>query len=131
MKRSSILAFVLSCGVWVFSQAAWGQTYGGSAQTSSDQSQTSVQGCLAGSSGNYTLTDKSGTTYQLAGDTSKLSEHVGHTVEVKGTKSASSPTSSGPTSTGPGSTSKAGSMNQSTLNVSSVNHVSETCGAAK
>jgi hypothetical protein len=130
MKRILISCFVLTCGMWVFSQAAWGQTYGGgSSQT--DQSQTTVKGCLVGSSGDYTLTDKSGNTYQLAGDTSKLSEHVGHAVEVKGSKSSSSPTSSNPAATGPGSTSKAGSMNQSTLNVSSVKRISDTCSPAK
>src|SRR5262249_42188599 len=54
-----------------------------------DTSQTaaggqSVEGCVSGSAGNYTLTDASGKTYQLAGDTSKLADHVGHQVRVTG-----------------------------------------------
>src|SRR2546428_13291904 len=51
--------------------------------------QTSVEGCLQGSNGNFILTDNSGTTYQLQGDTSKLNEHVGHEVRITGTTSAS------------------------------------------
>lgn len=43
-----------------------------------------VKGCLSESDGNFTLTDAHGTPYQLVGDTSKLSEHVGHEVKVTG-----------------------------------------------
>ncbi|HEY6308875.1 MAG TPA: DUF5818 domain-containing protein [Candidatus Angelobacter sp.] len=44
-----------------------------------------IEGCIAGSAGSYTLTDSSGKTYQLAGDTAGLSDHVGHDVKVSGT----------------------------------------------
>jgi hypothetical protein len=44
-----------------------------------------VEGCVGGAAGAYTLTDASGKTYQLAGDTSKLADHVGHQVQVSGT----------------------------------------------
>src|SRR5215813_1536771 len=59
--------------------------------TAPDTSQTSnsgssIEGCLAGSSGNYTLTDSTGKSYQLAGDTSKLTEHVGHQVRLTGSE---------------------------------------------
>src|SRR4051794_265707 len=47
----------------------------------SSTNQTTVQGCLNGSAGGFTLTDNSGTAYQLAGDTAKLTDHVGHQVE--------------------------------------------------
>jgi hypothetical protein len=53
-----------------------------------------VEGCLQGSNGNFALSDKSGTTYQLSGDTSKLSKHVGHEVQITGSTSASSAASS-------------------------------------
>jgi hypothetical protein len=82
---------------------------------------TSVEGCLSGSSGNYTLTDKNGSTYQLTGDTAKLSEHVGHEVKVTGNTSAASATPSDGTATG------TASGNSQTLEVSSVKHVSKTC----
>src|SRR5262249_28814777 len=45
-------------------------------------------GCLGGSAPNYTLTDKTGTTYKLNmpanADISKLASHVGEPVQVKG-----------------------------------------------
>ena len=134
MKRGLTLALMLSCGMWVVSQSQPSgssgspQTSGGYGQSGSDQSQSRIEGCLAGSSGNYTLTDnKTGTTYQLSGDTSKLSEHVNESVEISGTKgtgssgSASSGSTSGSTS---GGTSSGG---QQTFNVTSVKKISSSC----
>jgi hypothetical protein len=40
---------------------------------------------LSSSNGNYILTDNKGNTHQLTGETSKLSAHVGHEVQIKGT----------------------------------------------
>lgn len=83
--------------------------------------QTTVEGCLSGSSGNFTLTDKNGMTYQLTGDSAKLSEHVGHEVKVTGTAS------SGGGATGGASASSTGAGAGSTLQVSSLKHISKTC----
>lgn len=105
-------------------------------QTSSDSS-TSIEGCLSGSAGNWTLTDQSGKTWQLAGDTSKLSDHVGHQVRLMGSDNSSSasgsssPSSSNPSSgagaTGAGST----SGTQSTFTVNKVKMISSTCSTSK
>lgn len=92
----------------------------GSGQMGSNPSHMTVQGCLNGSSGNYTLTDKNGMTYQLTGDTAKLSEHVGHEVKVTGTSSAGSASATGGSAAG-------SSGNSQTLEVSSVKHISKTC----
>jgi hypothetical protein len=89
--------------------------------------QKTVTGCLSASSGSYTLTDKHGMTYQLTGDTAKLSEHVGHEVKITGSaNSAASAASGGAAATGatPG-----GAGTEKTLEVSSVKHVSKTCQA--
>jgi len=51
------------------------------APLASDQDK-SVEGCIGRESGSYTLTDASGYTWPLIGDTSGLADHVGHTVEV-------------------------------------------------
>jgi hypothetical protein len=106
-------------------------------QTSTD-SANSIEGCLSGSAGNWTLTDQSGKTWQLSGDTSKLSDHVGHQVRVSGadnSASGSSPSSgssgaasatnpsSGAGATGAGSS----SGSQSTFNVKKVKMISSTC----
>ena len=43
-----------------------------------------IQGCITSVAGGYTLTDNSGKTYQLAGDTSKLANENGHYDQVSG-----------------------------------------------
>ena len=92
------------------SPSSAGQTAG---QASS--SHTTVEGCLSGADGKYTLTDKTGTSYQLTGDTAKLADHVGHEVKITG-------------SAGSGSAASAGSAaGGQSLDVSSVKMVSKTC----
>ena len=98
-------------------------------QTTSD-SGSSIEGCLNGSAGNWTLTDQSGKTYQLAGDTSKLSDHVGHQVRITGTDNSSSASSSGSTgSSASSSATGAGSSSgsQPTFTVQKVKMISSTC----
>lgn len=46
----------------------------------------SVEGCIGGSSGSFTLTDTVGKTWQLTGETTGLGDHVGHTVEAWGSQ---------------------------------------------
>jgi hypothetical protein len=47
-----------------------------------------TEGCLGGATPNYTITDNTGTVYKLTmppnADTSKLTSHVGESVQVKG-----------------------------------------------
>jgi Protein of unknown function (DUF5818) len=63
----------------------------GSSQTETAASdQITVEGCLQGTNGDYTLSDKSGSTYRLQGDTSNLSAHVGHEVQITGPTSGAS-----------------------------------------
>jgi hypothetical protein len=102
-----------------------GSSSTGSSQKDSSMSETgtsanSVEGCLSGSDGNYTLTDQTGTSYKLTGDTAKLSEHIGHEVKITGTKSSASATGASDTM---GQTGGA----QQAIEVTSVKHVSKTC----
>jgi hypothetical protein len=103
-------------------------------QTSSNNS-TSIEGCLSGSAGNWTLTDQSGKTWQLAGDTSKLSDHVGHQVRLMGSDNSSSASgSSSPSSSSPsgaGATGAGASGTQSTFTVNKVKMISSTCSTSK
>ena len=85
--------------------------------------QMTVEGCLNGSSGSFTLTDKNGTSYQLTGDTAKLSQHVGHEVKITGTSGSASAGASGSTETPASGTAAAGQ----TLEVTSIKHISKTC----
>ena len=84
-------------------------------QTAADHAGHSVEGCVGGSAGAYTLTDASGKTYQLAGDTSKLGEHVGHSVQIWGTQE--------PSTTGAATSASA----QSTITVKKVKMVAASC----
>jgi hypothetical protein len=124
MPKTLLLALsLLVSGAWLQAQSQYPQT--GSSQTGSSASgQTTVQGCLQGSDGNYTLTDKTGTTYQLQGDTSKLSAHVGHEVQITGS------TTSASTATTPPAGTATSASQQPTLTVQNVKHISKTCKSA-
>jgi ABC-type phosphate transport system substrate-binding protein len=132
MRKLLLLVSVLLLGAcWAVAQDSTNSNSNPASPTSASSGQTgsatssganTVEGCLSGSSGSYTLTAKDGTSYQLTGDTAKLSEHVGHTVKITGTSNAAS-SNAGGTATG---TAGASSSSQ-TLEVSSVKHVSKTC----
>jgi hypothetical protein len=125
MPKTLMLAISLLVSVaWLQAQSQYPQT--GSSQTGSSASsgQATIQGCLQGSDGNYTLTDKSRTTYQLQGDTSKLSAHVGHEVQITG----STTSAAGATSPTGGTTTSA--SQQPTLTVQNMKHISKTCKSA-
>jgi len=139
MRKLLLLLSVLLLGAcWAVAQDSTSQPNSSSSDTSASSatsgqtgstaagSATSVQGCLSGSSGNYTLSDKNGNTYQLTGDTAKLSEHVGHEVKVTGTSSSGSASAAGGGTT-TGTTGQAAGANAQTLEVSSVKHISKTC----
>ena len=113
-------------------------------QTSTNSS--SIEGCLSGSAGSYTLTDTTGKTWQLAGDTSKLTEHVGHDVRLTGSEgsgaasgsssgasgsSASSTGAGSSTGTGAGSSGAGASGSQPTFTVQKVKIISSTCPTGK
>lgn len=120
MKKILLLgSILLLSAVWVVAQ----YDNQSNASTPSSSSKTTIEGCLSGSDGNFSLTDKSGTTYQLTGDTAKLDKHVGHTMEVTGMATSSSASK---TSTEAGSMSGPAEMQQ-TFNVSSFKHVSGSC----
>lgn len=124
MAKILLLAVsVLVSAAWLQAQSQYPET--GSGQTGASASgQTTVQGCLQGSDGNYMLTDKNGTTYQLQGDTSKLSAHVGHEVQITGS------TTSASSSTSPTTGTPAGATQQPTLTVQNMKHISKTCRSA-
>ena len=133
MKKFSLLsAILLLASAWMLAQNSTPPTsqYPSSAPSSAqsaaqDAQQTAtqaakdaehaatgnVEGCIAGSAGSYTLTDSSGKTYQLAGDTSMLADHVGHDVKVSGTLGSAAAAAGG----------------SSTITVKKVKLVSATC----
>jgi hypothetical protein len=120
MRHLLLLSVLLLGASWAAAQNYPSQ--GSQTKPSTSGTEMSVQGCLGGSSGSYTLADKNGNSFQLTGDTAKLSEHVGH--EVKVTGAPSSAPSAGASSGTMGQTS---SSSQQAIEVSSVKHISKTC----
>ncbi len=121
--RHLLLLSVLLLGV------SWAAAQNNPSQTTPTGagSETTVQGCLGGSDGNYTLTDKNGTSFQLTGDTAKLSEHVGHEIKVTGTASSASASPSG--GTAGGTMGQPSSTSQQAIQLTSVKHIAKTCKA--
>lgn len=113
----SLLMLFVSC-VYVVAQGHPDQT-----AKSSSSNPSTVQGCLGHSDNGYTLTDTSGTAYQLAGDTAKLSDHIGHEVEITGRAAASGEAPDSPTSATEEPAAPA------RIDVSSVKHISSTCSS--
>ncbi len=130
MKRILLLSSILLLSaVWAVAQNDnQSSTSSQSSQTSSTASETTIQGCLSGANGNLSLTDKSGTTYQLTGDTAKLQKHVGHTVELTGTEVTSSASNTSETPSGAMSGS---AETQPMFNVTSFKHVSSKCSSSE
>ncbi|HUA14464.1 MAG TPA: DUF5818 domain-containing protein [Verrucomicrobiae bacterium] len=93
---------------------------GSTASSQTAAGNRSVEGCLQSSNGNYTLTATTGTMYRLEGDTSQLSEHVGHKVEITGTMTSA-------TSSNTGSAMSPSGSQEKTITVESVKHISKTC----
>lgn len=115
MRKLVFLSVLLLGASWAVAQNST-PTQSGSKHASAGME--TVEGCLSGSNGKYTLTDQQGKTYDLTGDTSKLADHVGHEVKITGTEG------SGSASTG---SQMGDSSSGMTLEVSSMKHVSKTC----
>ncbi len=86
-----------------------------------------TEGCLGSSGGNFTVTDKAGTTHQLQlppnADTAKLNRHVGEEVRVTGTSSPG-------TSSAAGSAPSAGASSaQPSINVTRMEKIADTCSS--
>jgi hypothetical protein len=129
MKKTIMtILMLLCCAVWGIAQGSYPSQQSQSSQDQkSSANQTTVQGCLSSSDGNYVITNRSGKKYQLTGDTSKLSAHVGHEVQITGSKTQSGTSSQSATSSG---TMSQSSTSQPTLEVSSMKHISKTCSSS-
>ena len=126
MKILVIMLVLLGCSAWLMAQTS--SKHPGHAASQQD----TVDGCLMGSDGNFTITDSTGIKYKLSGDTAQLSSHTGHQVEVKGkvdtseAEATNSPTSTD-TSTGTQGTGTA--TKQGVVQTFHISKVMKTAGA--
>jgi hypothetical protein len=128
---------VLSSIALLYASLGWAQDSSAQSSTSTASSSSAnsgtIQGCLNGSGGNYTLTqDSTGTVFKLVGNADVLKEHVGHEVAVTGqmagdtSSSTSAPDQQASPSSGSADTNGSGA---STLQVSDVKMISRHCGS--
>ena len=116
---TAILA-LLSVGVFAQSTSPSSQQPITSPTGTQAQASQAIEGCLGGSAGSFSLTDGSGKTYQLAGDTAKLGDHVGHTLRIWGSQKEGGP-----------SADSAAASAQPTFTVQKVKMVSSSCSTSK
>ena len=138
-KTSLIAAILLLSAVWAVAQTSPSQqpatpdtsstTQTTTTQTTQSATETSIEGCLSGSAGNWVLTDQSGKTWQLAGETSALSDHVGHQVSIMGSDTSASATGPSGAATATGAGAAAGA--QPTFTVKKVKMISSSCPTSK
>jgi hypothetical protein len=128
MRYLQLLAVLLLAMVWGVAQDYPSQTNSAQASHATPVNaggEQSVQGCLSGADGNYSLMVKNGTSFRLAGDTAKLAEHIGHEIKVTGIMNSAS--------TSPNTDTSAGTTGQSTpssggeIQVTAVKHIAKTC----
>jgi hypothetical protein len=124
MRKTLLLTMILfTLSAWVVAQQQPNSQSAPSSSQGTAQSsagQNTVQGCLGGSGNTFTVTDKSGTSYQLqlpqGADPTSLKPHIGEEVRVEGTTSSGSGASSGGSAAG-----------QPTITVKNIYRVSTTC----
>jgi len=109
-KWSLITAILLLSSAWIVAQSGSMQQPAGNAQSNQPTSQQpdasqqkepvgadhgakSIEGCVTSAAGGFTITDNSGKTYQLAGDTSQL--QAGQYDKISGTEDTSGAAASG------------------------------------
>ena len=92
---------------------------------------SSVEGCLGGSAGNFTVIDKSGTTYQLqlpaGADTSKLNAHLGEEVRVTGTMANVKQPGDTSAASSTSASGAAGASSQPSISVSKIDKIGDKC----
>lgn len=86
-----------------------------------NSSRMTIEGCLDGAIGNYTLTDNRGASYRLTGNPEQLKVHVGDTMRVTGVVT--------PVVNLPGAVSQ-GAETLPTLSIISLKQVSTVCSDA-
>lgn len=93
---------------------------------------STVEGCLGGNAGTFTIIDKSGTTYQLqipaGADTSKLNQHIGEEVRVTGTMAnAKQPGDTSAASSTSASGAAGASASKPSIAVTKIDKVADKC----
>jgi hypothetical protein len=103
----------------------------GSDKSFPDANQSTVHGCLNGAPSAFTLASDSGTTYELVGDSTQLSQLVGKEVDITGSKGSASGISTGVTGYTGLATSNPTAGTAPTIRVTTAKETSDHCEATK
>jgi hypothetical protein len=113
-----------------------GQSSSAAGQDAAAAGGNSVEGCLGGAAGKFTIIDKAGTTYDLqlpaSADSSKLNSHIGQEVRVSGTMSNAKSSSTGTDASAASASSQtatgaSASSSHPSISVTKIDKVSDTC----
>jgi hypothetical protein len=133
MRKSLLITFLLLvCATWVVAQGQGDPTRhpGNAAQPQGAPGPSTIEGCLGGSAGNFTVTDKGGVTYGLqlpqSADASKLSQHIGEEVRVMGTMSGTGANTTESAAT-QAQTDAGTAGKQPAISVSKMDKIGDTC----
>jgi hypothetical protein len=94
MRSDLVFLKILGAGLWLLAASALGQQNNqNNAARDTSRVPREVQGCLSQSSSNYALETATGVVYQVKGDNSLISPHVGQQVDLVGTEVVATPSS--------------------------------------
>lgn len=133
--RSSLIALVIVVAGLGIAAAQTDEATPQTPQTSVQLGPSTIQGCLSGAAGEFTVTDSSGKVYKLKGNADQLSAKVGHQVEVigrvaEGAAANDSTTAASSASDTPAASATTSSATQAvTLEISSVKDIAEQCSS--
>jgi pectate lyase len=127
-----LAAFLLLSATWVVAQQSSTAGSQNSQSGMSSGNESSIEGCLNGSAGNFTLISSTGITYQLTGASDDLAKHVNQQVRVRGTQSAATaPSNTSPTSSSSApSPSGSSAASQPAFSVSKLSKIADTCSTS-
>ncbi len=142
MRKTVLLTFVL-CLVAALAVAQQGQNPPAPSTASPSQEsapkaspdENAIEGCLGGTAGNYSVTDKSGMVYklELADDShnAEIDKLAGQEVRVKGTlaEASASPSASEPDSGASKEPNEKAAPKSQTIKATSLEKLGDTCSA--
>jgi hypothetical protein len=82
-------AVLLLSSCWMLAQSSSSPAQQPDKSQTATSDQGTIEGCLSGAADTFKLTDATGKTYQLTGDTSGLNDNVGHQIRLWGNAGSS------------------------------------------
>ena len=124
MKHAMALATILLLTSWM----AMAQTPGSTSETAHQNQSVTVEGCLGGGAGHYSILTQEGKNMQIDSKDPNLAKMVGHTVRATGMENPGTTTTTNATNETPNGATNTGA--ELALTTSKVTDVSSTCSVS-